>query len=110
MRYRGKNLGTNNLKERVDITESGNTTAIIIYDNTTGTTWTYDNEQGWSQTQGVYPGLAIYRAYGTYLAAAWRSGSWYSGDYTYTDPATGGSIRFYDITVNTDMPDSVFQH
>jgi hypothetical protein len=33
-----------------------------------------------------------------------------SGDYTYTDPNTGDSYRFYSISVNPSLSDSLFQH
>jgi hypothetical protein len=33
-----------------------------------------------------------------------------SGDYTYTDPSTGGSVRIYNIAVNPSLPDSLFEH
>ena len=35
---------------------------------------------------------------------------WTGGDYTYTDPTTGYSVRIYDIELNPSLDDSLFTH
>jgi len=35
---------------------------------------------------------------------------WTGGDYTYTDPTTGMTVRIYDIEVNPSLDDSLFTH
>lgn len=102
--YQAKDIGSDDMKMRIEGTTAGTEFKYIIngeeqkawmyaagqwIEHDFGGTW-----EMWSST---------FEEYETELSG------WTGGDYEYTDPTTGYSIRIYDIQVNPTLPDSLFQ-
>ena len=69
--------------------------------------------KGWTCTADEWQEVPIEQLspYQTRFATAISQLSgWTAGDFTYTDPITGASVRIYDIVVNPELEDSLFQH
>lgn len=104
-RFRAREIGTGNMDIRVDCTSAENTVVYIL-----------SGSQGkaWTKMDGEWMEIP-------YFDVIWQNyinqmdqymdelSGWTIGDWTYTDPATGASVRIYDIQVNPSLPDSLFQ-
>ncbi|MEW6222616.1 MAG: hypothetical protein AB1476_04820 [Candidatus Hadarchaeota archaeon] len=101
-----KNIGQSTAKLRMDMTVAGTTSSVIV-DSGASKTWMWTAETGW-QDMSSYISPETYTAmtqtYTTQLAG-WTG----TGEYTYTDPTTGSTVRIYNIQVNPSIPDSEFQ-
>jgi len=106
--YSAKNIGTSNAMLRIEGTEAqGN--FIYIVNGAQKQAWIYENGQWtdltgyfteyWTQWNSTFTGLRSDLSH-------WSG----SGDYTYTDPSSGDTIRIYNIKVNPSLADSLFQH
>jgi len=105
--YSAKNIGTSNAMLRIEQTGSQGSFIFIVNGA---------QKQAWAYENGAWNNFTyLYNTYWT----EWNSGltqyknnlsHWSgSGDYTYTDPTTGYSIRVYSISVNPSLADSLFQ-
>ena len=106
--YMAKNAGTNNLMLRIETTDDSGTTSIYIINGVLQKAWTYDGTE-WTDISDVYS-----MQYSTWDASFTgyqnNLGGWAGvGGWTYTAP-NGDSVRYYDISVNPNLPDSLFQH
>jgi cytoskeletal protein RodZ len=106
--YMAKNAGTNNLMLRIETTDSSGTTSIYIVNGVLQKAWTYDGTE-WTDISSTYS-----MQYNTWDASfvgyqnsltSWAG----AGGYTYTAP-NGDSVRYYDIAVNPNLSDSLFEH
>jgi hypothetical protein len=102
-RYRAENIGTPNLKFRVD---GESIPFAIIMDF--GSKKAYSFGFGWVDVSENFSGYsARYKAELDDILA--RLSGLEGGELSYTDPTTGATVRFYEVSVNLDIPDSVFQ-
>ena len=106
--YSAKNIGTSNAMLRIEWTGlQGDTIYIVngaqqkVWIYTDGTWNDFSAYYGayWSQWNTTFTGL-------TNSLSHWTG----SGDYTYTDPATGNGVRIYNIAVNPSLADTLFEH
>jgi hypothetical protein len=106
--YSAKNIGTSNAMLRIEWTGTeGNT--IYIINGAQKQAWLYENGQWnnlsdyfttyWTQWNSTFTGFKSNLIH-------WSG----SGDYTYTDPNNGDTIRIYNISVNPSLADSLFEH
>ncbi len=106
--YMAKNAGTNNLMLRIETTDASGTTNIIIVNGVLQKSWTYDGTT-WTDISEMYSTQyntwdASFVGYRDSLAG-WAG----TGGYTYTAP-NGDSVRYYDVSVNPNLSDSLFEH
>ena len=106
--YMAKNAGTNNLMLRIEITDTSGTTSIYIFNGAQQKAWTYGGTQ-WTDISAAYSSqfstwYASFAGYQNSLAS-WTG----AGDLTYSAP-NGDSVRYYNIAVNPNLADSLFQH
>jgi len=106
--WSAKNIGTSNAMLREEWTSSEGDYVYIINgaqkqawvdDNGTWTDLSAEYTDTWATWNATFAGL-------TSSLSHWSG----SGDYTYTDPSTGDSIRIYNINVNPSLSDSLFEH
>ncbi|MEM2878525.1 MAG: hypothetical protein QXG10_03135 [Candidatus Hadarchaeales archaeon] len=103
-----KDMGTSNQKIRQEVTAMGQNMTIIV-NGETRKAWMYmagqwmDFSSSFEQYWDQYADQA--EQYKGYLAN-WSG----SGEYTYSDPESGVSIRIYNIEVNPALSDSLFTH
>lgn len=102
----GKNAGTDNFMVRVEVTTPESPDKmIVIVNGAQKKAWTYvgswidvseDFEDEWDSYNDQWQG---------YLddLSAWSG----TGDYTYT--YSGTTVRIFDISINPNLPDSLFQ-
>jgi len=69
--------------------------------------------QGWMYAEGTWlevpiGDLSLYQT--SFEGYQSQLSGWTGGDYTYTDPTTGTTVRIYDIEVNPSLDDSLFTH
>ena len=107
MTFKGKDIQSSNSKFRIDGTIAGEEFKLIIY---TGEekAWMWMSATGWqdiSETMQQY--LEQYET--QFEAYMEELSDWTGEDYTYTDPATGATVRLYDVVINPDLPDTLFQ-
>ncbi len=106
--YSAKNIGTPNMMMRIEGT-FGNDTMVYIINGVQQKMWINSGGEwidmstdfstqwdSWNQT---------WQGYETSLAE-WAG----TGEYTYTYPGTGETLRIYNIAVNPELADSLFQH
>jgi len=106
-RFMAKDIGSSNMKLRVEVT-TAEQEAKLILDNGNQEAWLWTSVSGWQDSSAQF---------GSYWSMYWGQLNdsldvlfdWTGGDYNYTDPTSGASIRFYDIQVNPTLPDSLFQ-
>ncbi len=100
-----KNIGSDNLKIRADMISSDQVVNVIL-DAGENKMYSQLMSQGPSWTESEYsPDLAT-----SYMGVISQISAWSgSGDYTYTDEATGDNVTLSYIEVNPSIPDSVFQ-
>lgn len=106
--YSAKNIGTSNAMIRIELT-SGSENTIYIVNGAQKQAWIYENgawtnltdyfTDYWTQWNSTLTGF-------TNNLSHWSG----SGDYTYTNPSTGDTVRIYNISVNPSLADSLFQH
>ena len=106
--YMAKNVGTNNLMLRIETTDASGTNNIIIVNGVLQKSWMYDGTE-WTDISSMYNTQyntwdASFIGYRNSLADWAGAGGW-----TYTAP-NGDSVRYYDISVNPNLSDSLFQH
>jgi len=106
--YMAKNVGTNNLMLRIETTENSGTTSIFIINGALQKAWTYDGTD-WTDVSVMFSTQfntydALFTGYQNNLADWAGTGGW-----TYTAP-NGDSVRYFDISVNPNLGDSLFQH
>ena len=106
--YMAKNVGTNNLMLRIETTENSGTTSIFIINGALQKAWTYDGTD-WTDVSVMFSTQfntydALFTGYQNNLADWAGTGGW-----TYTAP-NGDSVRYFDISVNPNLADSLFQH
>ncbi len=104
----GKNIGTQDMMLRIEGTLPGiDQDVIYIINGVQKKAWMYANNQ-WIDLSSEYTDQwnrwdSIWSGYVADLD------NWSGiGDYSYTDPSTGDTLRIYDIQVNPQIPDSVF--
>jgi hypothetical protein len=112
--FTAKNLGTSNVLLRVDETDSEGTSFVYVLNQAEETIWlnyagawmdySTDFDAYWSGANSGYIGYTAFDGYMTELAANWSG----SGSYDYTDG--GETIHIYDIIVNPEPADSLFEH
>ena len=105
--YYAKNIGTSNAMVRVEISDG--ISMIEIVNEAQQQAWVCENG-AWTNATGSFSNYwsAINSGFASTKSelSNWSG----SGSYTYTDPTTGYSIRFYNIVVNPSLPDSLFEH
>jgi len=104
--FMAKGLGSSNVKMRIEMTAAGQD-MIIIIDGAERKAWAYGDgqwmdmtstfDQYWEQWDQAFEG---YKS---------QLGGWTGGDFTTTEPSTGMVMRIYDVEVNPNLPDSLFQ-
>ena len=114
MEIKMKNIGQQDAKYRIDLTDSLSGEQKFIYDNSTVALWQWTPETGWQDllSNVPIPELLIQQIISLYIAPymeVLKNLGWVSGDVTYTDPSTGSSVTISDIVVNPELPDSLFQ-
>jgi type II secretory pathway pseudopilin PulG len=103
-----KNIGTQNMMIRVEGTLPGVSQDVIyIINGVQQKAWGYANGQ-WTDISSTYntqwsTWTSIFNDYRADLSK-WSG----TGDYSYTNPSTGETIKIYDIQVNPQLPDSAF--
>ena len=98
MRFRVKNIGTPNVKIRIDYLDI-EVDYVLILD--------VGENKAWYYYDGEWMAEDFYME--DYLELKEYLDRWISGELTYIDPATGVTMTVYDIVVNPDLPDSLFQ-
>jgi len=104
-RFRAKNIGSSNLKLRVD-ENLGSQEIKLIVDGSTQKAWmwsSYTAVLGWQDVSSMFQTILQ-----QFENLKGQLSGWTEGDWTYTDPTTGMTARLYDIVVNPDLPDSLF--
>lgn len=107
MTFKAKDIGSPNTKFRIDGTLIGEEFKLIIY---TGEekAWMWMSVTGWQDISAtMQPYLEQYQT--QFEAYKEELSDWTGGDYTYTDPATGTTIRIYEVAINPNLPDTLFQ-
>ncbi|MFA5375069.1 MAG: hypothetical protein WC455_04855 [Dehalococcoidia bacterium] len=105
--YRARNIGTNLLDIRVDMT-SAQVNAAYIVSGSSQQAWLYSDGQ-WidmSQSFNTYwdTWSESFEGYQTYLAEEWTG----LQGWTYDIPGDG-SVTYTNIDINPSLPDSIFQ-
>ncbi len=103
-----KNIGTDNMMLRVDGTVPGLSQSVIyIINGAQHKAWGNMNNQ-WVDLSNSYDSQwnTWNNLWNSYLddLTKWSG----TGDYTYTNPSTGDTVKLYDVQVNPQIPDSVF--
>ncbi len=102
--YKAKNLGTENVMLRVDMTVEGQQYSYVL---------NAAQQKSWVSMGGTWVESSFATDWPTYSQqltdysnelADWSG----TGDFTYTSP-TGDSVRIYGIVVNPTLADSLFQ-
>jgi outer membrane lipoprotein-sorting protein len=107
MTFKGKDIQSPNTKFRIDGTIVDEEFKLIIY---TGEekAWMWMSATGWQDVSAtMQPYLEQYLT--QFDAYKEELSDWTGGDYTYTDPTTGATVRIYDVVINPDLPDTLFQ-
>ena len=109
-----KNLGTSNIMLRTDETDAQGTAFVYLMNQAEETAWasiagewmdvSTDFNAYWSGDYSTLIGYTALDGYMTELAANWSG----TGDYDYT--SGDDAIHIYDIIVNPEPADSLFEH
>jgi hypothetical protein len=97
-----KNIGTSNLKIRSDSTVMGQQIKMII-DTGADKIYSWTSVTGWVEI----PYSASYEQ--QFTGYTGQISGLTGGEFTYTDPTSGATIRMYNIQVNPTLADSLFQ-
>jgi parallel beta-helix repeat protein len=106
-----KNIGTNNMMLRMEVTYNLEN-YIWIMNEPQQKVWVY-GVYGYDQWTDLSADFSTYwsefnQSFENYQT---QLGGWTgSGEYTYTDPTSGATERFYNIEVNPELADSLFVH
>jgi hypothetical protein len=101
---KAKNIGTDELKIREEGTIQMNGTTYDVIYIVNG-----ELQQAWACMDGQWMTFNFSEAWNTYVGSFQEELSgWTGGDYTYTDPTTGMTLRLYDIVLNPVLDDSLF--
>ena len=107
MTFKGKDIQSTNTKFRIDATIAGEEFKLIIYTGEENA-WMWMSATGWQDiSETMQPYLEQYQT--QFDAYKEELSDWTGGDYTYTDPTTGATVRIYDVVLNPDLPDTLFQ-
>ena len=107
MTFKGKDIQSTNTKFRIDGTIADEEFKLIIYTGEENA-WMWMSATGWQDVSAtMQPYLEQYQT--QFDAYKEELSGWTGGDYTYTDPTTGATVRIYDVTINPDLPDTLFQ-
>ena len=107
MTFKGKDIQSTNTKFRIDGTAAGEEFKLIIYTGEENA-WMWMSATGWRDISAtMQPYLEQYQT--QFDAYKEELSDWTGGDYTYTDPTTGATVRIYDVVLNPDLPDTLFQ-
>lgn len=103
-----KNIGTQDMMLRVEGTLPGVSQDVIyIINGVQQKAWMYSNGQ-WIDISSTYntQWSTWTSLFNDYIAGLsnWSG----TGDYSYTNPSTGETLRIYDIQVNPQLTDSIF--
>jgi hypothetical protein len=107
--YMSKNMGTEDMKLRWEGTVDGTEEGFIING---------ELRKIWSLQDGVWVDEGIEDEYWDMFWGTWTTPfegyvdelyDWTQGDWSYTEPATGYSVRIYNIQVNPDLSDALFE-
>ncbi|MDI9576673.1 MAG: hypothetical protein QM398_00875, partial [Thermoproteota archaeon] len=102
--YYAKNIGTQQMMLRVDMTE-GSETGSYIVNGVTKQYWINDGIEWteWSE---------FFEEYWTESQANWAEMendiSEWGGEGTYTDPLSGVTVTVHDVQINPNLPDTLF--
>jgi hypothetical protein len=106
--WSAKNIGTSNAMLRIEWTSSEGDYVYIINGA---------QKQAWVDENGTWIDLSGYfsdtwSTWNSTFAGFTSSLSHWSGsgDYSYTDPTNGETVRIYNINVNPSLSDSLFEH
>ncbi len=107
MTFKGKDIQSSNTKFRIDGTIVDEEFKLIIYTGEENA-WMWMSATGWQDISAtMQPYLEQYQT--QFDAYKEELSDWTGGDYTYTDPTTGATVRIYDVVINPDLPDTLFQ-
>lgn len=107
MTFKAKDIQSTNTKFRIDGTAAGEEYKLIIYTGEENA-WMWMSATGWQDVSAtMQPYLEQYQT--QFDAYKEELSDWTGGDYTYTDPTTGATVRIYDVVINPDLPDTLFQ-
>jgi hypothetical protein len=112
--FTAKNLGTSEIMLRTDETDAQGTAFVYLLNQGEETIWlsyagewmdySDDFDSYWSGENSGYIGYTAFENYMDELAANWSG----TGDYDYTSGED--AIHIYDIIVNPEPADSLFEH
>jgi len=110
MDFKVKGIGTSDLMMRVDLTLMGQNMVLVINES---------ERSAWAFTGGIWMDMSSeFDQYWEQMDQAFEQAKdqlrgWtgeFGGTYTYTEPSTGATVRIYDIQINPNLDDSLFQH
>ncbi len=112
--FTAKNLGTSSILLRVDEVDAQGTSFTYVFNQAEETVWasfagawtdvSTDFDSYWSGTNSEIIGYTAFNDYKTELAANWSG----NGNYDYTSGED--TFHVYDIIVNPEPEDSLFEH
>ena len=112
--FTAKNLGTSEIMLRTDETDAQGTPFIYVMDQAEETAWASiagewmdvsdEFDAYWSGDYSTLIGYTAFDSYMTELATNWSG----TGDYDYTSGED--AIHIYDIIINPEPADSMFEH
>ena len=113
-KFTAKNLGTSSILLRVDETDAQGTNFVYVFNQAEETVWasiagdwmdvSAEFDSYWSGANSAIIGYAAFTDYKTELAENWSG----TGDHDYT--SDGEAIHVYDIVLNPELADSLFEH
>ena len=103
--WKAKNIGSANFKLRFERTSMGQLQFKCIVDAGEEKAWTWYPYTGWEEVSFQSYLIMHKMRFEEYKE---RLSGWTGGEWQYTDPDIG-AVRIYDIVVNPDLPDSLFQ-
>ena len=106
MNFWAKNIGSPDVKIRMDAT-MGSAVVDVIVDVGTGATWTRGTGGTWGEPDPPLDNEILIGSYSDLLEEYQeRLSDWVEGDHYFT--AEGVTMRIYDIEVNPELSDSLF--
>ena len=106
MRFRAKNLDTPDyIKFRVDGTMGQE--FVMVVDAGADTVHMYGAGQWMDLSENFQAYFSQFQP--MFAVCENQLSGWTGGELTLTDPTTGEPVRFYDIVLNPELPDSLFQ-
>ena len=112
--FTAKNLGTSEIMLRTDETDAQGMAFVYLLDQAEETAWASiagewmdvsdEFDAYWSGDYSALIGYTAFECYSDELAVNWSG----TGDYDYTDG--DDAIHIYDIIINPEPADSIFEH